>query len=109
MFEAFRRNQMADSHEQTKPLHLRWLGLGTLSVYRTAFDAGLMEWAASVPAPRCMGWVKLTTKGTEVLKEHEAEFKEIFDRMMNIGYGKTILANYTLAGGLVCGRGDRGF
>ena len=110
LFEAYRRNQIPDTHEQAKPLGLRWLGLGTASAYREVLDAGLMTWAASVPQKRCMGWLRLTEKGIEVFKDHEAEFKEIMDRMNNSGYQKTLHAQYHMAGGIVTkGGGEYGF
>lgn len=100
LFEAFRRNEMNDSHEQTKPLNERWLGLGTKAAYRPVLDAGLMTWHNDrEPFKRCMGWLVLTEKGIEVLNYYSPEFKEVLEEMNKVGYQKSYLANYTLAGG----------
>ena len=59
MLEAIRR--LEQFHPNEDPL-AAWSGLGTRTDYKPALDAGLMEWA-SAPAPRCMGWLRLTEKG----------------------------------------------
>jgi len=100
LFEAYRRNEMADSHERSKPLSQRWLGLGTEAAYREALDAGLMTWANSVPAHRCMGWLVLTKKGIQAMQKCASEFEQAMQRMIEGGYKRSILSHYMLAGGL---------
>lgn len=103
LFEAYRRNNMADPHEQSKPLSQRWLGLGTRSAYKAALDGGYMRWHdGRQPADRCMGWLVLTDKGIKALEELSAEFKEDLDRLnRSTSYQKSVVSQYTLAGGIV--------
>ena len=101
LFEAYRRNQMADAHEAAKPLVRRWLGLGSESAYRAALQAGMMRWVHDEPPPkRCMGWLCLTQAGIEAMRAHEAEFAETLARMNAHGYQHTYEAHYVLMGGL---------
>lgn len=102
LFEAYRRNKMSDLHEQSKPLKLRWLGLGTYSAYRPVLDAELMNWHdGRKPPKRCMGWLILTPKGIALFKQLEKEFEAHYHKMVNSGYySNSLRANYTLAGGI---------
>lgn len=76
LFEAYRRNNMADHFEKTKRLSQRWLGLGTAAAYRPVIQAGLMRfYNGRTPPPRCMGWLCLTEQGIKKMQEHEEEFK----------------------------------
>ncbi len=101
LFEAYRRNQMADDHEKSKPLAQRWLGLGTVSAYRPALDSGLMTFHnGKRPPSRCMRWLVLTDYGIAEMKKRESEFKSILTKMKNAGYDKTLHSQYMLVGGL---------
>lgn len=94
MREAIRRDEIADSHERSKPLHLRWLGLGTAAAYRPVTEAGLMRWVNGPPSPRCMGWLHLTDEGVKVFKE--------LKKFVKLGNHETEFPlNYMLFGGLV--------
>lgn len=83
LFEAYRRNEMClDTHEHSKPMTQRWLGLGTEAAYRPVLDAGLMRFHdGRTPPKRCMGWLCLTEEGVEILKAHEAEFQEKLEQL----------------------------
>ena len=59
MLEAIRRLDQFHANEDPRTA---WSGLGNRSTYKPVLDAGLMEWA-SEPAPRCMGWLRLTEDG----------------------------------------------
>jgi len=51
-----------------KSLETSWTGLGYPSEYKPVIEAGLMEWIRP-PKKRCMGWLRLTSKGTEVVRQ----------------------------------------
>jgi len=105
LFEAYRRNDMArfDKSEQAKPLHRRWLGLGTAAAYRSVIQAGLMTFHnGNIPHKRCMGWLCLTDKGIIAMKTLAAKFRfqEQIDLKSKYDYKKSIEFNYMLFGGL---------
>lgn len=102
LFEAYRRNRMADACERLKPLTARWLGLGTEAAYRPALKAGLMVFHdGQTPPPRCMGWLCLTPAGVNAMQHKEKKFSFYLRRMRKAGYDSTILANFMLSGGIV--------
>lgn len=72
MLEAYRRWICIGFQSAEKPLTELWLGLGTESVYRPAIKAGLLEWIDGPPQKRILGWVKLTCKGQEVIRQFAA-------------------------------------
>lgn len=95
LFEAYRRNEMSDGFEKSKPIGERWLGLGTAAAYRVMIDSGLMRFFdGETPPPRCLGWLVLTEAGIKVMNEHKPEFQEIFDGMKRSGYDQSILSQY---------------
>lgn len=101
LFEAYRRNEMADNHEKHKPLIDRWLGLGTATAYKTTIDAGLMRWwNGKEPTPRAMGWLCLTEPGIAELERLTPEFKAELKRMKDAGYDRSLQSQFMLAGGL---------
>ena len=53
---------------QGKGIEDAWTGLGFRSEYRPLIESGLMVWACSEPAPRCMGWLKLTPRGAGIVQ-----------------------------------------
>ena len=101
LFEAYRRNDKVDAHEKGKPLTQRWLGLGTAAAYRSAVDAGLMQFHDGyIPPPRCMGWLCLTDKGVKEMAKHAAEFQRVLHALKeDSDYQRSYIANYQLAGG----------
>lgn len=101
LFEAFRRNAMADEHERSKTIEYRWLGLGTAAAYRPVTDAGLMAFHhGRNPPARCMGWLVLTPAGVKAMRKLKTEFQERLDYMNSQGYQKSYLAHYSLMGGI---------
>lgn len=44
-----------------------WTGLGNRSTYKPVLKAGLMEWVKE-PAPRCIGWLRLTEAGAVIVQ-----------------------------------------
>jgi hypothetical protein len=77
LFEAYRRNEMRDSVEDSYPLRDRWLGLGTAAAYRPVIEAGLMKFILELTPPRgCMGWLTLTETGEALFHELEPELAE---------------------------------
>lgn len=102
LFEAYRRLDMGDEWERSKPLLRRWVGLGTAAAYRPVIEAGYMMFHNGITPPaRCMGWLVLTEKGVEKLKELEPIFSErLRGWKTHTDYPSSILANYMLAGGL---------
>lgn len=102
LFEAYRRNQMADKHERSKPLGARWLGLGTAAAYRPMLHAGLMEFHdLRHPPQRCMGWLVLTNLGIRALRQCTPEFKEVYARLAaDPRYQSSYLSHYQLVGGI---------
>ena len=102
LFEAYRRNDMADDYERSKPLERRWLGLGTAAVYRPVINEGYKCFHdGKTPPPLCMGWLILTPKGVKALQRLEAEFSDELNTLKkHTDYSASILGNYTLAGGL---------
>lgn len=105
LFEAMRRDAMADNHEKSKPLNKRWLGLGTASVYRPVLEAGLMAWHdGRPPAKRCMGWLVLTDAGVTALWDNRAELDPALTRLQaDPNYQRSYLSSYSLAGGFTGG------
>jgi len=101
LFEAYRRNQMFDPHEQDKPLIERWLGLGTEAAYRPAINAGLFRFHdGRIPPKRCMGWLCLTPAGVSAMLEYQTKFEAILNSWKALGYEQSILGQYQLAGGI---------
>lgn len=102
LFEAYRRNEMADAHERSKPLTMRWLGLGTAAAYRPVLKTGEMAFFdGRIPETRCMGWLVLTDKGIKAMHEHSKEFATVIDDLhKKTSYDHSYLANYMLAGGV---------
>lgn len=45
-----------------------WTGLGSRADYKPVLSAGLMEWALHEPALGCMGWLRLTESGAEIVQ-----------------------------------------
>lgn len=84
LIEAIRR---FDMHHSTKNPLDAWTGLGFLTYYNPVLDAGLMTWVEK-PAPRCMGWLRLTEKGLDEVNLIRAEFDGpiVFDNEGNIVY-----------------------
>ena len=102
LFEAYRRNDMGDSHEKSKDLKNRWLGLGTEAAYRAGIEAGYFIFHDGRTPPRgCMGWLVLTDEGIKAMNSLEDEFRTRLDAMKEAGYGESRFANYQLMGGLV--------
>ena len=101
LFEAYRRNAMARTHDRAEPLLQRWLGLGTASAYATALNAGLMRfYDGQTPPPRCMGWLCLTEAGIAEMEAHAKEFAAVLEDMKQHGYSQSIIGQYMLAGGI---------
>lgn len=108
LFEAYRRNDMADEHERSKPLLKRWLGLGTEAAYREALESGLMRFHDDQkPPPRCMGWLCLTETGIDALLDNAPQFAAVLEQMKRDqgqngkrAYANSYRANYMLAGGI---------
>ena len=101
LFEAYRRNDMGDSHEKSRDLKSRWLGLGTEAAYRPGIEAGYFVFHDRQTPPRgCMDWLVLTDEGIKAMNSLEDEFCTRLDAMKEAGYGKSLLANYQLIGGL---------
>jgi hypothetical protein len=101
LFEAYRRDDMADARERSKPLHERWLGLGTEAAYRPAIEAGLMRFHdGRTPPPRCMGWLVLTPAGISTLWGLRREFEEQLAGLKRTRYPQQLRAQYQLCGGL---------
>ena len=100
LFEAYRRNDMADSHEKQKDLKNSWLGLGTEAAYRPGIEAKYFIFHKGHTPPRgCMGWLTLTDKGVKAMMELENEFKTYLEEIKKEGYEKTLQAHYMIAGG----------
>lgn len=69
LLEAYRR-WVAIGSNPDKSLGDKWLGLGTDAEYRPIIKEGYMIWVNyEAPDPRIMGWLKLTTKGEEVIRQ----------------------------------------
>jgi hypothetical protein len=102
LFEAYRRNRIADAHERSKRLDQRWLGLGTEAAYRPAIKDGLMTWHdGRMPPRRCMGWLVLTEAGITVMASMEEEFSKAMDDLeQDPAYQRSYLSQYQLVGGL---------
>ena len=102
LFEAYRRNDMADSHERSKPLRNRWLGLGTEAIYRPVIDGGLMVFHdGRIPPAKYMGWLCLTPRGVDAFLGAADEFaKKLAELKQNTDYQQSYTAHYSLAGGL---------
>jgi hypothetical protein len=102
LFEAYRRNDIADSHERSKPMTKRWLGLGTKSAYAPAIKAGIMVFHdGKEPGDRIMGWLCLTDKGLAAYRQLEGEFAEHLKFLKNeTAYPRTVFSRFSLAGGL---------
>jgi len=54
-------------HTGGQTLTTAWTGLGTKTDYKGALEHGIMEWATTAPAPRCIRWLRLTDKGAAML------------------------------------------
>ena len=65
LFEALRRWIIWGDN---KSLTEAWTGLGCKTTYKSALNAGLMEWVYGPPKTGTMGWLKLTPKGVDVLR-----------------------------------------
>lgn len=102
LFEAYRRNDMADDWEKSKPLNQRWLGSGTEAAYRPALNTGLMRFHdGKTPPPHCQGWLCLTQQGIMELEKYEQEFKRALDDLKaDSDYKRSYRARYMLAGGI---------
>jgi hypothetical protein len=102
LYEAYRRNDMADAHEASKPLRDRWLGLGTAAAYRPVLDEGLMVFHDGRTPPRgCMGWLVLTEEGERLFKLLSSEFEAALERLKRTtSYQNSVLSQFTLAGGI---------
>lgn len=46
-----------------------WTGLGYASTYKPALDVELMEWVHGEPPFRCVGWLRLTETGAEIVAD----------------------------------------
>ena len=69
LFEAYRRNEMRDSHENSKPLNKRCLGLGTAAAYKPALEAGLMTFHnGRTPPTRCQRFFTDKSRGYIMIK-----------------------------------------
>ena len=64
LLEALRRYV---TKHRGEPLTEAWTGLGCYTVYKPAFDAGLMTYATQ-PNPRHTTWWKLTPAGAEIVQ-----------------------------------------
>lgn len=51
-----------------KPLTECSTGLGYKSEYKPVLESGYMVWTYGPPSPRCLGWLKLTRKGAEIVQ-----------------------------------------
>ena len=101
LFEAYRRNDMADKQERNQPLSMRWLGLGTEAAYRQGINAGLFVFHdGRAPSARCMGWLCLTEKGIREMKENSEEFKRVLDKLKQGDYSRSYASQYMMAGGI---------
>ena len=102
LFEAFRRNDIADARERSKPLGLRWLGLGTASAYKTISDAGLMVFHdGRTPPAGCMGWLVLTPAGERAFNEYAGEFSVVLTRLKKeTRYNESYASQFQLIGGI---------
>jgi len=96
LFEAYRRSDMADSLEKSKPISQRWLGLGTYTTYSPAIKEGFMRFH-HIPPKRCMGWLVLTEKGITALIDLIPEFHEKLEKLKkNPDYKDSKVAYYSL-------------
>jgi len=104
LFEAYRRNRMAqaDDYESRKSMTERWLGLGTEAAYRPVIEKGLMRFSyGETPKPRWMGWLVLTDSGVAALEELREEFEPVMERLeSNPAYQGSYVANYMTVGGI---------
>ena len=66
LVEALRRHTRFNMHDLNKPLTEAWTGLGSMTDYKPALDAGLMVYANS-PHPGFSTWWKLTIKGALIV------------------------------------------
>lgn len=102
LFEAYRRNDMADVFERRKPLGKRWLGCGSEDAYQPAITAGLMVFHdGRVPPPKCNGWLILTSKGIRAMNAHKAQFAAVLAVLKTMPvYQESYRARFMLAGAL---------
>lgn len=102
LFEAYRRNDMADEVERSKPLTQRWLGLGTAAAYAPAIRAGLMVFHdGRTPPARCMGWLRLTQAGIEAMEARREGFESRLRNMKtDQAYTSSYHSRFVLAGGI---------
>jgi hypothetical protein len=103
LFEAYRRSEMGDAQERSKPIGKRWVGLGTVAAYRPGIAAGLFMFVNdSPPSPRCMNWLVLTEKGVTALIDNIEEFVDELRRLRtDPAYNRSMQSHYSLAGGLI--------
>lgn len=66
LLESLRRYTRFHSGE---PLTECSTGLGYKSQYEPVLNSGYMTWTYEPPSPRCVGWLKLTDKGAEVVQD----------------------------------------
>ena len=66
LVEALRRHTRFNMHDLNKPLTEAWTGLGSMTEYRPALDAGLMTCATQLH-PGFSVWWKLTTRGALIV------------------------------------------
>lgn len=70
LLEAYRRWITFGDRPPDKSLGDKWLGLGTEAEYRSIIEDGYMVWVNyEAPSPRIMGWLKLTSKGEEIIRQ----------------------------------------
>lgn len=70
LLEAYRRWITFGDRTFDKSIGDKWLGLGTESEYRSVIKDGYMVWHDGItPKPRIGGWLKLTIKGEEVIRQ----------------------------------------
>jgi len=74
LMEAMRR--LDRFHPDKNPL-IAMSGLGYRTEYRPVIAVGMMEWVNGAPAPRCMGWLRLTSKGLEEVNKIRESTVEI--------------------------------
>lgn len=53
-----------------------WTGLGCRTAYKPVLSAGLMTWVHDEPRFRCMGWLRLTESGAEIVQAWLDEMTE---------------------------------
>lgn len=70
LLEAYRRWIVIGSDlNESKRLGEKWLGLGAAREYRSVLNEGYMQWVHDKPISGTMGWLKLTVKGEEAMRQ----------------------------------------